>query len=104
MLEARKFDYFEDSRERVQCICCGGSADAVLDAGLVKLGLCEECLDLVTADMVGLQGELKHSCFHCRHWQRPNDDYKHYDGRCLLQQCDASYLRMCSAFEAKEDA
>lgn len=104
MLEVRKFDYFEDDREKVCCIRCGGSADAVIDAGLVKLGLCEECLDLFTAEMVGLQGELKRSCPYCSHWQRPNDDYKHYDGRCLLHKKDASYLESCKDFEAREGA
>lgn len=99
MLEVRKFDHFEDDREKVRCIRCGSSADAVIDAGLTKLGFCEECFDVVTAEMIGLQGELKHSCLRCRHWQRPSDDYKRYDGHCLLHKNDASYLESCRDFE-----
>lgn len=100
MLKVRKFDYFTDSRERVQCVRCDGSADAILDAGMVQLGLCEECLDLVTAEMIGLQGELKHSCLHCKHWQRPNYDFKRYEGQCLLHEKDAGYLESCNDFES----
>lgn len=99
MLEVRKFDSFEDGRE-VCCIRCGGSADAVIDAGLMKFGLCEGCLDLVAAEITGLQWELKRSCLYCRHWQRP-DDYKRYDGHCLLHQRDAEYLGSCDDFETR---
>lgn len=101
MLEVRKFDPFEDDREKVCCIRCGGSIDAVLDAGLMKIGLCEECLDLVTAEMVGLQGELRRSCLRCVHWQCPNDSYKRYCGHCLLHQRDAGYLGSCDDFETR---
>lgn len=99
MFKVRRFDYFTDSRERVQCVRCDGSADAILDAGMVQLGLCEECLDLVTAEMIELQGTLRRSCLHCKHWQQPNYDFKRYEGQCLLYKNGASYLESCNDFE-----
>ena len=99
MLKVRRFDYFTDSRERVQCVRCDGSADAILDAGMVQIGLCEECLDLVTAEMIELQGRLKRSCLHCKLWQWPNYDLKRYEGQCLLHKNGASYLESCNDFE-----